>query len=219
MNFGPHAHLEAEPYGWCWGAAAMLDRHPQFQAAFRELRPRVAEAPEAFNDHLTRALGGEWDHALEEWQLFVAEAEYGYDFARAAVVRKPASALVGAAEINVAADRGWQSSGVLVEAGVPYRLIASGRYQVGAEPKIWWCEPGGVTIDYHRGAPLGLLQCAVRNDDEPLTGLSPLVTPQAVGLGRDITFDHGGTLYFRINESPTGLHDNQGSLSVRAQRN
>ena len=123
-----------------------------------------------------------------------------------------------AAAVSVSADRGWQSSGLRVEAGTVYRLTATGRYQIGDKPKTWWCEPNGVTIEYHRGRPLGELQCAVRNDDEPLTGLSPLVVPQAVSLGREISFDHAGTLYFRINESPAHLGDNQGSLTVQVSQ-
>lgn len=218
MNYGPQAHLEVEPYGWCWGAAAMFDRQPAFRPAFRELRKHVADAPGVFNQNFARSLGDEWDHALEEWQLFVSEADYGYDFARAAVVRKPASPLTAASEVAVSADRGWQSSGLRVEVGAACRLTATGRYQIGDKPKIWWCEPNGVTIEYHRGRPLGELLCAVRNDDEPLAGLSPLVVPQPIGVGRDVTFDHAGTLYFRINESPAHLGDNQGSLTVQVSR-
>jgi hypothetical protein len=218
LDFGPQAHLEVEPYGWCWGAAALLDRHPRFRPAFAQLRAEVKGAPGVFNDHFRRALGGEWDHAAEEWQLFVAEAEYGYDFARAAVVRKAALPLAGEASVNVAADRGWQSSGLRVDAGVTYQLAASGRYQIGQQPKTWWCEPNGVTVEYHGGMPLGVLQCAVRNDDEPLAGLTPLAAPQAVGLAHALKPDRAGTLYFRINESPAGLADNRGELVVRVAK-
>ena len=64
--------------------------------------------------------------------------------------------------VTIAADRGWQSSGVWLEAGKSYHVTASGRYQIAAEKsndgeKAWPCEPGGVTIEYHDGRPLGML--------------------------------------------------------------
>ena len=66
----------------------------------------------------------------------------------------------------IAADRGWQSSGVWLEAGKTYHVAASGRYQIAVEKngdgeKAWSCEPGGVTIEYHDGRPLGELLGAV----------------------------------------------------------
>ena len=28
FEYGPQAHREVGPYGWCWAAAVFLDRHP-----------------------------------------------------------------------------------------------------------------------------------------------------------------------------------------------
>lgn len=215
MSYGPRAHLEVEPYGWCWGAAAMFDGTTAFRPAFRAMRNHVNEPPDVFNRRLRSALGAKWRDAVEQWQLFVTEAEYDYDFERALPIRTEARPLPGETTVRVAADQGWQSSGLLVESGRSYRLVASGRYQVGDKPKPWWCEPGGVTIKYYRGRPLGMLLCAVRDDEDLSPGTSPLIFPQPVGVGRDISFSSGGTLYFRINESPAALDDNRGELSVR----
>jgi hypothetical protein len=214
MAYGPRAHLEVEPYGWCWGLAAMLDGTPAFRPAFRAMPEHVKEGGDVFNRRMRESLGEQWDHALEQWQLFVTEADYGYDFARAEVSYAPGKPLSGSTTVTVAADRGWQSSGLRVEAGRPIRLTAKGRYQVGDQPKPWWCEAGGVTIEYYHGRPLGMLLCAVRDEQTAARGLSPLIAPQPVGLSRDITFPAGGTLYFRINESPAKLTDNQGQLEV-----
>jgi hypothetical protein len=214
MAYGPRAHLQVEPYGWCWGLAAMLDGTPAFRPAFRAMPEYVKERGDVFNRRMRERLGEQWEHALEQWQLFVTEADYGYDFARAEVIYAPGKPLAGATTVPVAADRGWQSSGVRVEAGRPIRLTATGRYQVGDQPKPWWCEAGGVTIEYYRSRPLGMLLCAVRDEQAAAPALSPLISPQPVGLSRDITFRAGGTLYFRINESPAKLADNQGELEV-----
>ncbi len=116
---------------------------------------------------------------------------------------------------TVAADRGWQSAGIRLEAGGKYRLEATGRYQVGKTTDIWWCEPGGVTLHYYQGRPLGLLLAAVRDDTQPLAGLTPLARPEAVGVQTTLTPPAAGTLYLRINESAAKLSDNAGQIEVR----
>ncbi len=127
-------HGENEWYGWCWAAAAFLDGHPRYQARFRQLPKLVRQAD--FNDALIRSLGTDWATVLDDWQLYVANLDYGYDFARMEIDRttgKPLAA--GGADITVAADRGWQDSGLRLEAGKKYRIQASGRYQVAADPR------------------------------------------------------------------------------------
>jgi hypothetical protein len=118
------------------------------------------------------------------------------------------------ASVTVAADRGWQNSGVRLEAGTTYELHAAGHYQVANKPQIWWCEPGGVSIHYYHGKPLGLLLAAIRPDDAGTGGPSPLIHPIVVGLGRTLTPKQSGALFFRINESAGALSDNAGDLTV-----
>jgi len=216
MSYGPQAHLQNEPYGWCWALAAFLDGHPAYRERFRTLRQRVRY--DDFTQTFQQQLADDWIDLNEQWQVFVVDLDYGYDLERAAIVRKPAQPLpAGGATVTIDAARGWQSTGIWLEAGSDYRLVASGRYQVAVTSDIWWCEPGGVTIHYHQGRPLGLLVGAVRDDSQPLTGLSPLTRPEAVGLSRQWIPEASGTLYLKINESAAGLADNQGHLTVRIE--
>ena len=46
-------------------------------------------------------------------------------------------------------------------------------------------------------------------------GALPLVAPKEIGLGGEYPIDASGTLYLRVNDSPTELEDNAGSLEVR----
>jgi hypothetical protein len=145
----------------------------------------------------------------------IYEMDYGFDVARAAIEYKPGQPLPpGGATVQIAADRSWQSSGVRLEAGKTYHITAAGRFQIADEPKPWWCEPGGVTIHYYRGRPLGLLMGAVRDDDSPLREEANLSIAGPIGLSRDLTPRWPGTLYLRINESPAHLSDNNGQLNV-----
>ena len=214
MSYEPQKYLEVDPYGWSWAAAAFLDGHPQYQKRFRELC-KVVNDPH-FSDRFQDQLHSEWTEVSEQWQLLVLNLEYGYDIAREAVQYGPGKPLgPGGAEVTITAQRGWQSAGIQLEAGTRYQVTASGRYQVADEPRIWWCEPGGVTLRYHKGRPLGMVLGALRSDQERLDGLTPLAKPAPLGLGRTIRPDQTGTLYLRINDSPAELADNHGTLTVK----
>jgi hypothetical protein len=215
LDYGPTAHQENSPYGWCWAAATFLERHPRYRKRFHELIPLVRQRD--FNQRFHALFAADWQQLCEEWQVFVVNLEYGYDVPRMAIDFLPGRPLPpSGARATVAADRGWQSSGVRLEAGRSYRLWASGRYQVANRPRTWWCEPGGVTIRYYRGQPLGILLAAV-HPDPPGPGSSPLIRPQVVGLDATLTPQQAGTLYLRINHSAAELADNAGSLSVEIQ--
>ena len=214
MDYGPQAHLQNAPYGWCWGLSAFFDSHPLSRQAFHQMRRRLGSGDAT--GWLQQQLQDDWSALSEDWQIFVMDIHYGYDVARAAVVRKPATGLPSAGgSATIVADRGWQSTGLRLEQGVTYRLLAAGRYQIAETSEAWWCEPGGVTIRYYNGRPLGMLLGAVRDDTQPLKGLSPLVRPEPFGLQRTWTPQQGGTLYLKINESAADLWDNQGEITVQ----
>jgi len=212
IEYPPQAHRQNEPYAWCWAAALLMDRHPRYQQRFRQLKRIVLTHD--FNRRFFAAMGDDWNRLCEEWRLMVADLEYGYDVARTAVDFTPGRPLPdGGTTLTVAADRGWQNTGLRLEAGTSYRLRASGRYQVDDEPQTWWCEPGGVSIRYYHGRPLGMLLAAIR-PERPAPGSTPLLESTAVGLGTRLTPRQTGTLYLKINDSAGELDDNVGELRV-----
>ena len=166
-----------------------------------------------------RLFAADWQELCEEWQLFIAGLEYGYDLRRTAVDFTPGKPLpADGASVTVAADRGWQNAGVRLEAGTKYVLRASGRYQVADKPQPWRCEPGGVSIRYYQGRPLGMLLAAVRPDKPEPDAPSALLKPIEVGLGTTLTPEQSGTLFFKINDSAGELGDNAGELKVEVKR-
>ncbi|NQU20808.1 MAG: hypothetical protein HQ567_05955 [Candidatus Nealsonbacteria bacterium] len=217
IDYPPNAHLETEPYAWCWAAAALMDRHPRYQERFRRLHKNVL-APD-FDRQFYAALGKDWDDLREEWQILVAGLEYGHDVARTAVDFTPGKPLPAqGGRVTVAADRGWQNSGLRLDGATTYRLVASGRYQVASQPQIWWCEPGGVSIRYYRGRPLGILLAAVRPDGSQPQRSSALLRPMVVGLATKLSPQATGTLYLKINDSAAEFADNAGQLQVEITR-
>jgi hypothetical protein len=211
------AHLKNEAYGWCWAAAALLDAHPRFKDRFRSLKREVNRNDDRFSQRFERQLGPELAELEADWRQFVGELDYGYDVERSAIRRIEAKALSAAGEmVVIAAAAGWQSSGILIQAGEKVSIAASGKYQVGDDPKPWLCEPQGVTIEYHRGNPLGMLMAAVApaSTGEASSPLQDI----PIGARRELSFKTSGVLYFRINEASAGLKDNRGELSIAVAR-
>lgn len=218
MRFDGKAHLRTEAYAWSWAITYFFDQHPLTQQPFRELKTNTRARWADFSRRFYDGLKDQWLPLSEDWQLFVGECDYGYDVARAAIVRKNAVELPAAGStITIAADRGWQSAGFRLQAGTKYRLAAEGRFQVANSPKPWPCEAGGVTIRYHRGHPLGMLLAAISDVEGDAPTMTPLAAPQPIGLAGELVPERTGTLYLKINEAPSGLADNTGQLRVQIQ--
>jgi hypothetical protein len=223
MAYDALAHRQNEPYAWSWAAVAFLDLHPRYRDRFRKLLSEVDKGTSEFSVAVRSLYDADLAAMQEEWQLYIAALEHGYDFERTAIDFAPGSDLAaGMHTIVVAADRGWQNSGVRLTAGTKYRLVATGRYQIAAEPRTWWCEPNGVSIRYYQGRPLGVLLAAVRPDGDGIASLdggqsSALLSPTTIGLSADLAPAQSGTLFFKINDSAGELADNRGSVTITLQ--
>jgi hypothetical protein len=219
MRLPPEAHLRVETYGWSWAAVQFFDQNPEYQAPFRRSQADVRDESLEFSRQLARRIQRPWADVELQWQDFVAQLDYGYDVSRSILRFAPARPLKPrGTEVVVRADRGWQGSGVPVEAGQTYRLMARGRFQVHDQPEPWWSEPDGVTLRYVGGRPLGVLLAAVVPSRQPRDSraeVAPLQNPMVVGSEWEWVPETSGTLYFRINDSPAELSGNQGELTVR----
>jgi hypothetical protein len=218
MAYDNRAHQNVNAYAWCWAACRFLDDHPQTQKAFREMQKHVRLPVEDFNRRLVEQIADWPQIAHEQWFLYVQGLDYGSEVAAAIVDYNDGEPLASTgAQCNIDAARGWQSSGIAVEAGKTYAIQATGKFTIArdADGTPWPCEPGGVTLRYHDKRPLGELLVAVRNRD-PLAGGAPLLAvPHAVGKRKQFTPNVSGTLYFRVNDSPAEFGDNQGQITVR----
>ncbi|MBN2578565.1 MAG: hypothetical protein JXB10_06190 [Pirellulales bacterium] len=221
--YPPAAYQETAAYAWSWAVAALLDRHPRYQARFRQLSKEVLNPH--FQQKFDELFAADRQELSEEWQVFVSCMEYGYDVPRMAIDFQPGRPLPPTGgSVQVAADRGWQSSGYRLEAGRTYRLTAAGRWEKHCRPDCWpgvknlpekiTLEPGGISIRYYRGRPLGRLLAAVRPDAPDANQPSAFLDPIAVGLISEITPRVSGTLYLRVNDSAAELRDNSGEIYV-----
>jgi hypothetical protein len=213
LAFAPGLHSTVEPYGWCWATAAFLDGHPRYQQRFRQLPAELNN--DEFNRRMKALYADDWSDLNEEWQCYILDLDYGYDLVRNAIEFTPGKPLpADGARVTISADRGWQSTGIRLEAGKRYSIRASGRYQLGQQPQTWWSEPNGVSLRYYGGRPLGVLMAAVHPEPYDPIAVSSLLSPSIVGLGTVLAPLESGTLYLRMNDSPAELADNVGQAEV-----
>lgn len=213
MNYPLDAHLQNNPYGWCWGAVTYLETEPRTQEEFHKLQEYVRLGHD-MNRRFKEALADQWPQISEGWQMFVANADYGYDFDRNRIVYGAGKPIAGgSATAIIQANRGWQSTGILLEAGKSYDIAARGRYLLKQDPE-WPCEPNGITLHYFNGRPLGQLLCGLRPDDWNGPAASPLTISEAVGTRRTLTPPLTATLYLKVNDNPGQLADNIGEVEI-----
>lgn len=206
-------YLEPDAYAWSWALCKFLDTHPRYRKPFRDLGQLLTGSRfrRAFRDLLAAH-----DRELAaEWPMFVSGLQYGYDVERAAIDFQPGRPLAPgerSSDVEVVADRGWQSSGVHVERGATYSITAHGRFTMAEHPKPWVSEPGGISFDYFHGRPLGLLLATIHVDGKRFTPEMP------IGAARRFTASKTGTLYFRLNDSWSRLADNSGKVRIDVER-
>lgn len=209
MKIDNRQPLPVKSYAWVWALAAFMEHHPRYQERWRDL-PRIVLERD-FNDRFRKAYAKDWDRLNQEFRLFASTLVYGHDVAREAIEFSEGAKLAPRdfIQTSIKIDRGWQSSGVLVEKNKEYAYQADGRFVIAREPDgaPWPCEAGGITISYHAGQPLGRLLAAVDTPDG-------LQKPIPLGTAGAFTAPATGTLYLRVNDSPAELSDNEGELKV-----
>jgi hypothetical protein len=203
--------LSVDAYAWCWALARFLDSHPKYGEKFRKLDTRVSDRE--FNERFRKLFHSEWEDLQFEWQAFLAAVDYGYDSNRLTIEHGKAARLTQPAEASIDAARGWQGTPWLLRKGQRYEIIAAGRYQIAHDDEPWPCEPGGVTLRYHDGHPLGMLLGTLRSIKKPETFAAPI----AIGLGITITPEEDAVLYLCVNDSPAEWSDNKGAVAVRIE--
>lgn len=201
-------------YAWSWAACEFFSKHPRTRQMFADLRRQAREDRNTFNRQFRKSIEPFRNELNIDWQLFVNEIDFGFEVDRAAICE-----IERKAERSFALDvtRGWQRTGIHVQANESVEIKTRGRFAVARENQTdWMCEANGITIEYYRQRPLGQLMIGVvTTDASELTGLiQPLPLPEN-GI---LKMKHTGTLCFRINESPAKLDDNHGQLEISIQK-
>jgi len=219
MNLGPSAHQDTEAYAWSWALAMLLSRGEGTSRWFPSLQRHVASG--RFDEQLKQGLTAQqWADLRENWAVYIDEINYGLQsFALVGGMNMgfpPIGSTRPGTECDCRADQVWRPSGIEFTAGKKYRIRATGRCRVAApaDAKPWKSEPGGISVRYYRGRPLGQLLAVVRPKEADAKLPSVFLQPMVVGLETVIEPKVDGMLYLRINDSPAELIDNTGHYRV-----
>ena len=220
LSYGGEAHNSNVPYGWCWALAAFLNGHPVYQDQFRALNQSATGSN--FNEAFLEAYTDEWQNLESEWLLFIREIDYAYALNRAAIQYRKGKPIARGMDVttSISAESGWQTTGVFLRAGETYRIRATGIFTMrGNSPnEIWPSDPGGITLHYYKGQPLGILQAVLIPDEKNNTDYFNASRVELIGREQQWTPDQSGTLYMRINNCASRLPDNEGEISVHIKR-
>jgi hypothetical protein len=117
-------------------------------------------------------------------------------------------------KVSIQADRGWQSTGIVLESGEGIRINATGSVEVKqlADGQYWRATPKGISVEYNRGHKLGALIGVLA----PLDPEQPSEIWGRVLVGSQSTFHatERSCLLLRVNDSAAGVNDNSGAFSV-----
>jgi hypothetical protein len=211
-------HRDLSAYAGSWAAVAMLSLHPRHAPAFAAAERGPLDGN--LNQRLMESTGWDGDQAERDFDAFTDEIDYGYDFTRSGVDWTLGRPLDSRQTISVAADRGWQNSGWSLHKGSRYSLKATGRCEIGtltgpaAEPPLRLeAEADGISLRWYRGRPLGRLLAAQWVETPDDSG-GPRFIVVAEGGHREFTAATDGTVFFKLNDPPGELADNDGQLTV-----
>ena len=204
----PERFDHPDAYAWSWALVHFLAKSPETRESFQDLVQRVVRGES--HEPLLRLLDD--PRRQRVWQWFVADLCHGYDLERAwpQFREKPDDATDGVS-CSIRADRGWQSSGISLQAGKSYRVSARGQVELARQPKPWVSEPAGVSIRYHAGLPLGRLVGRFWPADSTRPAEMTVIS---LGDSARYTPPADGILFLRVNEFWNELADNQGDYTV-----
>ena len=216
LRYDNSAHQRVDAYAWSWAAVVFLQHHPETRRIFEALLLQPMRNDSSMTRWLFVRLRGRWPELRQEWNAFLTDLEYGYDPAHRMLVlnaSQPSELADQPVTFELAADQGWQSTGIRLASQRTVKIECTGRFGVGTQPDIWISEPDGVTLEYYHGQPLGrvVLTCIADMPKEPEHSQPLKVIP--VGRGGEYLLEPG-ELFLRVNESIAGLADNSGTITV-----
>ncbi|MDG2468066.1 MAG: hypothetical protein P8M80_02195 [Pirellulaceae bacterium] len=219
LSYQSSAFLKVDSYGWAWALSSFLHSHPLYRERFGKLASSISN-PEDVNRQFASLFQSDREELEEQWSAFVWDLDYGLDGEHSAIQYTPVQRKNETLPI-IAANRSWQSSGVSVVAGKTYWIRSRGRFVIrqtddqNGKPVAWPCETNGITLEYYRGNPLGVLMANIRVEPHgDRSNRMDFGKQMKIGLSKTFKPTESGMLFFRVNEFPGGYGDNSGELLV-----
>ena len=217
FRYTPDDYRSNVTYSWSWAFVLFLQNHPKYKN-IAEKMPYYMMSPDPVA-RLRNMIGGQWAQFVADWYDFARWLDYSYDFNTMAIDYAPGKI---SPEIqnrqglacDVPANKGWVSSGVIVEAGKTYRIGSTGRIELYDSRQMVPSEGGGVTYQYIKGRPRGILLMSILPESTgQKTAFVPWSDTTTVNANRTFKPEQSGTLFLRINDTADNLAKNKGSLT------
>lgn len=181
LHFRPRNFVDVSTYSWSWAFVMFLYNSPKYKE-IAEVLPywSITDDP---NRLFIDAIGERWGELENDWADFIDRIDYRYDFDATVIgdasVMAPSAEVGEGAVVEIDASRGWQNTGLKLDAGASYKLTAVGRYDfyLAAAGRALEFEPTGASFQYVHGAPIGRLEAVV------VPEITEFTFDQVYGLG------------------------------------
>jgi hypothetical protein len=204
-----------QDYAWRWALCHLLANNPNYADRFKPLAIALMEGRP---DVSFESVYGSTEREIAfEYDQFLKHVGNGYRADLTAWPWKakfrPLPASGGSLKATVRAAAGWQASGLRVEQGASYEVVADGTWRTARAGAA--VEADG-DADGHGRLVGGVLQ-GDEKDGDPTAGY---VLSDAIPLGTRRVFvaPIDGQLFLRCEEDWTQLADNDGEVSVTLRR-
>ncbi len=188
-------------YAWRWALCHLLENNPNYSARFRALGTGYLNGQRI---DFGEMFGAMLPEIAFEYRFFIRHLDQGYrvDLCSWDWKHKFRELRAGSATARVAANRGWQPSGAILEGGKTYRCMASGTWQTSKDgPSV-----SADGADDGAGRLEGVM-------------FQEFVLGEPIALAADGTFKapSDGRLYLRCRDEWNRLADNKGTVNVKIQ--
>lgn len=206
---GPLATDEAR-YAWWWALSWMMFRHPRYADDWTALcHSRGSQEFQKIIADVDRRHG---NRLASDWLLFADSVTEGFDIARSFPLHAESDSATPAT-FPLTADRSWQDTGWLLEAGDQIELRVAGECVLDTTSAPWVSQPAGITLEYNQGRPLGETIAVLVNAEDGW--ISQRI---AVGDHHIITAPRAARLWLQINDSAGDRASNSGAYDVQILR-
>lgn len=201
----PFGQASWKDYAWRWALCHLLSTNPNYSKRFKPLAiGLMTQQPKASFETVygpvAREISFEYDFFLEHFDNGFRADLCAWQWNKKSQFLRSA----GTAKTTVTARYGWQATGIRVEQGQSYEVVADGKWKIVAEGKTESDADGDAD---GRGRLMGVVMTEYQ--------LSP-----AFPLGAQKTFiaPASGDLYLRCQDEWNRLADNDGELNVTVKR-
>lgn len=194
-----------QDYCWWWALCHMLGTNPNYAPRFRPLGLAMLTGRNVTFEQVYGPVARQIEF---EYLFFIEHMDRGYRAELCAwdwnAKFRPLRASGRPATARVAADRGWQPSGIRVVSDTEYTYTSSGKWQTG--PTAEAVDADGAKDDAQQGA--GRLMGVLMRDYK-------LGEPFPLGTEGTFRPEADGDLYLRCRDAWSSLADNTGRVTVK----